>query len=209
MEMPDKGEFKTPTQELAETGYEFYRRGWASGSSGNFSILLARRPLRLCITPAGNANGKFDETNFLEVDDDAEILQGFGRPSDETLLHLSIYRLRPKARCILYSQSIWGTLLADRLYVDGGINFQGFEILKGLEGVTTHEHTESIPIIENSQDHIAQSHVIENVLHEARNIHGIFVRKHGLFTWGETVAQTRRHAEIFEFLFEVLARGGK
>ena len=26
-----------PTQELAETGREFYKRGWAFGASGNFS----------------------------------------------------------------------------------------------------------------------------------------------------------------------------
>lgn len=207
--MSDKMEFPTPVRELAEAGFEFYRRGWAIGASGNFSILLARKPLRLCITPAGSASDSFDETNFLEIDDDAEILQGFGRPSDETLLHLSIYRLRPKARCILYSHSVWGTILADRLYVDGGITMHGYEVLKGLAGVTTHEHTETIPIIENSQDHIAQSHVIENVLHEVGNIHGIFIRKHGLFAWGETVAETRRHVEIFEFMFEVLARAIK
>ena len=196
----------SPTQQLAEAGRAFYRRGWAVGMSGNFSVLLARRPLRLCLTPAGNESGTFDETNFLEIDDDAEILQGFGRPSDETLLHLSIYRLCPRARCILYSHSVWGTLLADRYYADGGIKLSGYEVLKGIAGVTTHEHVETIPIIENSQDHLAQSHVIENVLHESGNIHGIFIRKHGLFTWGETVAEARRHVEIFEHLFEILER---
>ena len=196
----------SPTQQLAEAGRAFYSRGWAVGTSGNFSVLLARRPLRICLTPAGNESGTFDETNFLEIDDDAEILQGFGRPSDETLLHLSIYRLRPRARCILYSHSVWGTLLADRHHADGSIRLNGYEVLKGIGGVTTHEHIETIPIIENSQDHIAQSHVIENVLHESGNIHGIFIRKHGLFTWGETVAEARRHVEIFEHLFEVLSR---
>ncbi len=197
---------QSPTQELAETGRQFYQRGWALGTSGNFSILLARKPLRLCITAAGNEKGTLDETNFLELDDDAEILQGFGRPSDEALVHLTIYRLRPKARCILYSHSVWGTLLSDKMYVDGAISLHGYEVLKGFGGVTSHEHTETVPIIENSQDYIAQSHVIENVLHDAGDIHGIFVRKHGLFTWGETVAEARRHVEIFEFLFEVLGR---
>lgn len=204
--MADNKPPQGPTQELAETGRLFYSRGWALGTSGNFSILLARKPLRLCITAAGNEKGTLDETTFLELDDDAEILQGFGRPSDETLLHLTIYRLRPKARCILYSHSVWGTLLSDQLFTEGAISLRGFELLRGLSGVTTHEHTETVPIIENSQDHIAQSHVIQNVLLEAGNIHGIMIRNHGLFTWGETVAEARRHVEIFEFLFEVLAR---
>jgi methylthioribulose-1-phosphate dehydratase len=197
---------RSATQELAETRREFYRRGWALGTSGNFSILLARKPMRVCITAAVDEKGLLDETNFLELDDDAEILQGFGRLSDEKLLHLAIYRLRPKARCILYSHSVWGTILSDRMFIDGSVTLQGFEILKGLSGVTSHEHIETVPIIDNSQDHVAQSHVIENVLLEAGDIHGILVRRHGLFAWGETVTEARRHVEILEFLFEVLGR---
>lgn len=200
---------QSPTTELAETGREFYRRGWARGASGNFSILLARKPLRLCITAAGNEKGALDETNFLEIDDDAEILQGFGRPSDETVLHLSIYRLRPKARCILYSQTVWGMLLADKYFVDGSIVMQGYEALKGLSGRTTHDEIERIPIVENAQDQIALSHVIENVLIENPTIHGIYIRRHGLYTWGETVEDARRHVDIFEFMFEVLGRTAK
>ena len=199
----------SPTQELTETGLEFYRRGWARGASGNFSILLARKPLRLCITAAGNEKGTLDETNFLELDDDAEILQGFGRPSDETMLHLSIYRLRPRARCVLYSQTVWGSILSDKHYVDGSIMMQGYEVLKGLVGVDTHEHTERIPFVENSSDQIALSHVIENVLLENALIHGIYIRRHGLYAWGETVEEARRNIEIFEFLFEAQGRSGR
>lgn len=162
--------------------------------------------MRLCITAAGNEKGTLDETNFLEIDDDAEILQGFGRPSDETLLHLTIYRLRPRARCILYSQTVAGMILSDKNFVDGAISVSGYEVLKGLSGVNTHEHTELVPIVENSQDQIALSHVITNVLLENPNIHGIYIRRHGLFAWGETVEEARRHVEIFEFLFETLER---
>ena len=197
---------KSATDQLTEAGRIFYERGWARGASGNYSLLLARKPMRLCITAAGNEKGTLDETNFLEIDDDAEILQGFGRPSDETLLHLSIYRLRPKARCILYSQTVWGTMLSDKFFVDGSIAMQGYEVLKGLSGVASHEHKERLPIVENSQDQIALSHVIENVLLDGSNIHGLFVRRHGLFAWGETVEDARRHIETFEFLFEVSER---
>ena len=79
-------------------------------------------------------------------------------------------------------------------------------MLKGLAGITTHEHKELVPIVENSQDYIALSHVIENVLRENPKIHGIYLRRHGLYTWGKDVAEAKRHIEIFEFLFEVLGR---
>ncbi len=204
--MPNDSQSLSPTQELTEAGREFYRRGWGRGASGNYSILLARKPMRLCITAAGNEKGTLDETNFLELDDDAEILQGFGRPSDETLLHLSIYRLRPRARCILYSQTVAGMILSDKHFVDGSIVLQGYETLKGLPGIESHEHIERVPIVENSQDQLALSHVITNVLIENPDINGIYIRRHGLFSWGETVEQARRNIEIFEFLFEVTAR---
>lgn len=196
----------SPAEELALAGREFYRRGWVMGTSGNFSALLARKPLRICVTASGMEKGQLDETNFLELDDDAEILQGFGKPSAETLIHLAIYRFVPKARSILHTHSVWGTILSDRYFERGAIEIEGYEMLKGLAGVITHEHKETVPIVENSQDYVALSHVIENVLRDNKKIHGIYLRRHGLYTWGETVADARRHIEIFEFLFEVLGR---
>ncbi|HCA60180.1 MAG TPA: methylthioribulose 1-phosphate dehydratase [Blastocatellia bacterium] len=192
--------------ELAEAGREFYRRGWVLGTSGNFSMLLARRPLRISVTASGIEKGNLDETNFLELDDDAEILQGFGKPSAETLLHLCIYRHVPRARSILHTHSVWGTILSDHFYESGFIEIEGYEMLKGLSGVATHEHRERVPIVDNSQDCVALSHVIENVLRENPECHGIYLRRHGLYTWGETVADAKRHVEIFEFLFEVQGR---
>lgn len=204
--MTEKASVPNLNQELAEAGQEFYRRGWVLGTSGNFSALLARKPLRVVVTASGMEKGKLDETNFLELDDDAEILQGFGKPSAETLIHLTIYRFMPKARSILHTHSVWGTILSDHFFEQGAIEIEGYEMLKGLAGVTTHEHTERVPIVENSQDYVALAHVIENVIRENEGIHGVYLRRHGLYTWGETVADARRHVEIFEFLFEVLGR---
>jgi methylthioribulose-1-phosphate dehydratase len=204
--MSEKTTLPSPSVELAEAGQEFYRRGWVLGTSGNFSALLARKPLRVCVTASGLEKGKLDETNFLELDDDAEILQGFGKPSAETLIHLTIYRFLPKARSILHTHSVWGTILSDHFFEQGAIKIEGYEMLKGLAGVTTHEHSERVPIVENSQDYVALAHVIENVIRDNPDIHGIYLRRHGLYTWGESVSEAKRHIEIFEFLFEVLGR---
>ena len=204
--MSEKTELPDPRRELAEAGQEFYRRGWVLGTSGNFSMLMARRPLRICVTASGMEKGRLDETNFLDLDEDAEILQGFGKPSSETLIHLTIYRFLPKARSILHTHSVWGTILSDRFFEQGTIEIEGYEMLKGLAGVTTHEHRERVPIVENSQDYVALAHVIENVIRDNPDLHGIYLRRHGLYTWGETVSEARRHVEIFEFLFEVLGR---
>lgn len=191
------------TQELAAIGRYFHGRNWLRGSSGNFSVLLARKPTRLFITSAGDDIGDLDETNFLELDDDAEILQGFGRPSDGSLLHLAVYRMRPRARCVLYSQSVAGILLSDDKYVDGALEFTGYETLVGLETIDRFDQVARVPVIDNSSDHVALSHVVANVLADDISAVGIFIRRHGLYTWGETVKQARTNVEILEFMFDL------
>ena len=80
-------------------------------------------------------------------------------------------------------------------------------MLKGLAGVTTHEHREWVPIFPNSQD-IADRRRVELRLNDTSKppLHGFLLRNHGLYTWGRDLDEARRHIEIFEFLFEVLVR---
>lgn len=193
--------------QLAENGKEFYRRGWVLGTSGNFSALMSREPLRVCITASGNDKGALTADNhFLEIDERAAVLRGEGKPSAETLLHLAIYKLKPDAGAILHTHSVWGTILSDVHFSRGGIEIEGYEMLKGLAGVTTHEHREFLPVVENSQNYDELSQTIETVLVEQPQAHGVYLRRHGLYTWGKDVAEAKRHIEIYEFLFEVLGR---
>lgn len=198
--------FDESAKHLSACGAEFYRRGWVLGTAGNFSALLTRDPMNMCITASGNEKGGLNETHFLEVDVDGQKTAGEGKPSAETLLHLAIYRLRPEAGSILHTHSVWGTILSDVHFENGSIDIEGYEMLKGLAGVLSHEYKEKLPIVENSQDYIALSHVIENVLNENPDCHGVYLRRHGLYTWGKDITEAKRHIEIYEFLFEVLGR---
>jgi methylthioribulose-1-phosphate dehydratase len=199
-------EFSNAANALAGAARGFYQRGWVLGTSGNFSALLAGEPVRICVTASGFDKGNLDETHFLELDENAAIIQGSGKPSAETLLHLAIYRLRPEVGSVMHTHSVWGTILSDVFFERGAIEIEGYEMLKGLAGITTHEHKEFVPIIENSQDYTALAHVIESVMRDNTNAHGIYLRRHGLYTWGKDIAEAKRHIEIFEFLFEVLGR---
>ncbi len=201
--------FQESAKKLSAGGGEFYRRGWVLGTSGNFSSIVSREPFKVCITASGNEKGALDESNFLTVDENGAVTSGDGKPSAETLVHLAIYRLRENAGAILHTHSVWGTILSDVFFERGAIEIEGYEMLKGLAGVTTHEHRERLPVVENSQDYAALSHVIENTLRENPAAHGVYLRRHGLYTWGESIAETKRHVEIFEFLFEVLGRSLK
>jgi len=192
-------------QQLAARVRDFYARGWVMGTSGNFSAVLARHPLRLAITPSGADKGRLDASQILEIDEAGAVLPGSGAPSAETLLHLAVIRKRG-AGSVLHTHSIWGTLLSGAHFSAGALEISGYEMLKGLEGVRTHEHRERLPILENSQDMTALSAQVTATLAAHPACHGFLLRRHGLYTWGEDLAQAARHLEILEFLFEVLGR---
>jgi methylthioribulose-1-phosphate dehydratase len=79
-------------------------------------------------------------------------------------------------------------------------------MLKGLEGVQTHEHREWLPIVENSQNMEALASEIRGLLDTNANIHGFLIRRHGLYTWGQDLTEATRHVEILEFLLESVGR---
>ena len=198
--------FRRLAAELAEIGRSFHQRGWMFGTSGNLSAVVSERPLRLAITPTGADKAALDGAEFLEIDENALVVRGNGEPSAETGLHLAIVRTRG-AGAVLHTHSLWSTVLSDTFSADGAVALEGFEMLKGLHGVHTHEHRETLPIFENSQD-IAQ--LAENVgalLQSDPFVHGFLLRRHGLYTWGRNLAEAKRHAEVLEFLLEVRGLG--
>ncbi|HYL83093.1 MAG TPA: methylthioribulose 1-phosphate dehydratase [Candidatus Angelobacter sp.] len=199
--------FAQLSAELADIGKGFYRRGWVLGTSGNFSAVDSREPLRLVITSTGLDKGELAPAQFLEIDEEANVIRGGGRPSAETLLHLAIVR-DAHAGAVLHTHSVWSTVLSGTHARHGGIALEGYEMLKGLEGVRTHTHREWLPILENSQDMVELADRVSRTLQEKPGIHGFLLREHGLYTWGASTQEAKRHVEIFEFLMEVLVRSG-
>ena len=190
---------------LAELGREFYRRGWALGTSGNFSALVSREPLRLAITSSGVDKGALTAEQILEMDENAQAVGASAQPSAEARLHLAVVRRRG-AGAVLHTHSVWSTIASEAHAGEGGVSIEGYEMLKGLEGVSTHEHREWLPIIENSQDPVALARAVEETLRQHPDSHGFLLRRHGLYSWGRDLGEAKRHLEILEFLLEVLGR---
>lgn len=202
-----KARFRRLSAELADIGRHFYQRGWVLGTSGNFSAVVSESPLRLAITSTGLDKGALVPSHFLEIDERAGVLRGEGKPSAETALHLAIVRTRG-AGAVLHTHSLWSALLSEAHAATGALTIEGFEMLKGLEGVHTHEHRETLPIFENSQDIPALAAQVEEKLTANPRLHGFLLRRHGLYTWGRTLAEARRHVEVLEFLLEAVGRSG-
>jgi len=198
--------FAELTSKLATVAKSFHGRGWLLGTSGNLSAVVAREPLRLAMSPSGIDKGELTADQLLSIDENARIVSDHnGKPSDESLLHIRIVKDR-NAGAVLHTHSVWNTILSDLYAPEGGVTIEGYEMLKGLQGVPTHEHSEWLPIIENSQDMPALAEVVGRTLNEHKAAHGFLLRRHGLYSWGETLAQAKRHIEILEFLLEAMGR---
>lgn len=189
---------------LVEAGCRLERRGWALGTSGNFSAVVANDPLRLAITASGVDKASLSERDVVEVDGDARLVSGHGRPSAEAHLHVAVVKTRG-AGAVLHTHSVWSTLLTGATEA-GEISIHGYEMLKGLADVNTHEHEERVPILENSQDMSKLARDVEAILTGRPDAHAFLLRRHGLYTWGRDLPEAMRHVEILEFLFEVLGR---
>ncbi len=200
--------FDALAEQLAELGRQCYARGWALGTSGNFSAVLTREPLRLAITSSGVDKGLLEAGQIVEIDESGRVLgdSGRGKPSAEASLHVAVARARGVgAGAVLHTHSIWSTILSDAT-PDGGVVIDGYEMLKGLGGVSTHQHREWLPIIENTQDWVAAAPEVEQLLRANPTTHGFLIRRHGLYTWGRDLGEAKRQLEVLEFLFEAIGR---
>jgi methylthioribulose-1-phosphate dehydratase len=198
--------FSELASNLAAVAKSFHARGWLLGTSGNLSAVVRRDPLQLAMSPSGIDKGELTREEVLSIDENARVISdNGGKPSDESLLHLRVVKERG-AGAVLHTHSVWNTIASDVHASDGGVTIEGYEMLKGLHGVSTHEHSEWLPIIDNSQDMPALAELVGNTLNEHKAAHGFLLRRHGLYSWGDTLAQARRHIEILEFLLETLGR---
>jgi methylthioribulose-1-phosphate dehydratase len=201
-----EGRLCEDTESLCATARWCYERGWVPATSGNFSVRLDTPARRIFITASGLDKGLLAPTGLLEIDAEGKVLSGEGKPSAETALHLVIYRDRPEARAILHVHSIWNTLLSEHHASTGYVPIEGYELLKALSGVETHTHLECVPVLENSQDYGRLAQDLTDTLARHPDAHGVLLSRHGLYTWGTSVADARRHLEALEFLFEVEGR---
>lgn len=190
-------------ESLCDAAHECSRRGWVPATAGNFSF---RDQERIFITASGLDKGAITPEDLLEIDADCQVLAGGGKPSAETSLHGVIYRDRPGTGAIFHVHTIWNTLLSNRFASEGAVALEGYELLKALTGVATHVHRELVPVLENSQEYVGLSLELAAALRNYPDAHGVLLRRHGLYTWGESVAGARRHLEALEFLFEVESR---
>jgi methylthioribulose-1-phosphate dehydratase len=181
-------------ESLRTIGRQFHDFRWSLGTSSNYSVVLQRDPMRLLLTASGKDKGALGADDFVVVDAVGNsLVSGPGKPSAETGLHTLLAEL-PATGAGLHTHSVWGTLLSDR-FGEAGFIIEGFEMLKGLEGITTHETRKEVEVFANDQDIARLSgRVRPRLADPVRPLtHGFLIERHGMYTWGKDLAAARRH----------------
>jgi methylthioribulose-1-phosphate dehydratase len=196
--------FKIVAEDLVRTAQWASRMGWAPATSSNYSVRLPddAAPAYCAITGSGIDKGTIEVEHILAINQHGTPIDADGlKPSAETPLHLLLYRTMG-AGAVFHTHSLPAALLSQLAREEGHVLLSGWELLKGLSGIDTHDIEISLPVFPNSQDMQALSRHVEHGLSRNQSCYGFLLAGHGLYTWGKDIPEAKRHLEVFEYLLQ-------
>ena len=99
---------------VLETAQEMVQKGLVVGNMGNVSMRLVESSARelVAITPSGCYYDSLNPDDIVVVDFEGKRIEGKLKPSVETMLHIEIYRMRPKVNAIVHFHPIFSSVIA-------------------------------------------------------------------------------------------------
>lgn len=89
-------------REIVEVGKRLFQRDMVAANDGNISVRVS--DTTVLITPTGVSKGYMDTQSLLRVNiADGKVLNGNGKASSETPMHLTIYRNRPDVMAVVHA----------------------------------------------------------------------------------------------------------
>ncbi|HEY4441470.1 MAG TPA: methylthioribulose 1-phosphate dehydratase [Candidatus Elarobacter sp.] len=180
--------------EIAAFGRYAAGRGWVPATSGNFSVRVDAR--HAAVTRSGIDKGAIVAEGIAVVAVDEPVPAGL---SAETPLHLARYRTDPSIGAVFHVHTVASTVLSKLDAERGAVRTDGLEMHKAI-GLRTHQSIVEIPIFANDQDTTALAERVEAQLGVDAPIPAFLLAGHGIYAWGATAADARRHIEGIEFL---------
>ncbi len=189
--------FMSAADDIIAAGRFLAARGWAPATAGNYSALLPDG--RILITVSGEDKGALTHDSLMRIDADGTPIDN-RHPSAETRLHVSLYQTYSSCRAVLHTHSVASTVLTRRFPEMKTLILTGYELLKIFPGITTHDTSVAIPIVDNSQDMDILQNEIQPHLRPDLSVY--LIRGHGLYGWAKNVATARAVIEATEFMLE-------
>jgi len=173
---------------LVQAGRDLHRQGMMAGASGNLSVRLGQD--RVLLSPSGAVKGRLRPSSLLVVDMEGQVVNGEGRPSSETALHLAIYRFLPLVGAVVHAHPVYATALAAA--------HRGIAVDILPEALFALGSVACVPYLPP-----ASSALGEAVAQALAGADGALLFNHGAVTVGTTVQSAARKMEVLEALAEV------
>lgn len=173
-------------------------RGWTPATSSNFSMRVDAETIAM--TRSGGDKGCLEPADILAIRRDGTPYDAELKPSAECALHVQIYRRFEQARAVLHTHSR-SQSVASRLFAgQGSVRLEGWELQKAVTGIDSHASLVELPVFGNSQHMPDIMAEVDAWLDSGKPLHGYLIEGHGLYTWGRSMGEARRHIEALEFL---------
>jgi len=197
---------------LVEAARDFHSRGWMLGTAGNLSArCLATDSNAFWITASGLPKGSLEESDFLCVDiasgELALLNHTDAKPSAETTIHQTIYRLFPHAHCCMHVHSVEASLAVARHAAGSShLLLPELEMIKGF-GIWEEHPRVLLPVFEN---HLSVPQIAQDIesYYRVNNpaLNALMIRNHGITVWGPSIQETYNRVELIEFILCYLSK---
>jgi len=214
--MPKEPDLKAEERKARELVSEFlslfYQKGWVAGTGGGICASLTKD--LFLMAPTGVHKERVAPADLFVVDRKEGLII---RPPKNNALRLSecstiFCKLINKrgAGSVMHSHALSAVLAADLAGEKDQVVFQGLEMLKGIRGLTNADH-HAVPVIRNTA---REPELLKEIGEQIDQPHFgkaycILVRDHGAYIWGADIWETKRHAEVYHFLFEATVARAK
>lgn len=191
---------------LCTLGRQIANKGWLSATGGSLSI---RNGEQGClISSPSKDKGELSPKDLQQIDwDQTQQWRVLGQQpaSTTTPLHVALYQLYPTAKAVLHTNSVAAVVLS-RLEPGATLALQGYAAQQVIRGAGSAEQRIDLPLFDHT-DHLPSLVNLLQETHQAQQHspfagmpNGFLLRGHGLYVWGDSLDEAKRHVEAYEFL---------
>ena len=178
---------------ILEIGKRMYDRRYVAANDGNISVKTGDN--RVWVTPTGVSKGFMTEDMLVCLDLDGNHLEGTGKASSETKMHLRVYKENPEVKAVVHAHPVTATAFAAaRIPLDKAVMI---ETVIGLGVVPVANY--ALPGTQEVPDSIAPF---------CRDYNAVLLANHGALTWGKTPIEAYYRMESLECSAEVMLKLG-